>query len=224
VTRVLTFVGKLLISLGVGVLMFVAWTLWGTGFFTARSQAALERRFDTLPDVAVQSDIRPDGTTYKGPSRSFKPGPGDPVFKLRLPDIPDDDKSFVVVQGVGIEQLKLGPGHYPSCRDGFSKPLCTELPEVWPGERGRVIVSGHRTTYDAPFWSLDKLRKGDEIITQTKWGTFTYNVSHSEVVPPDSTDIANPAAATNAEIVLTTCNPRFSAAERLVVYGVMEAL
>jgi sortase A len=215
--RVLRFVGKLLISVGVGTLLFVAWTLWGTGIATERAQSRLAQRFDDLP--AFTSSRSPGDVALPGPPRGFRPGPGDPVFHLRIPAI---DVDRIVVEGVETEQLALGPGHYPSCRPGFTRPLCTEHDEVWPGERGRVIVSGHRTTHGAPFWDLDKLRRGDDVIMQTKWGTFVYRVSGTRIVASNALDIANPSASNGREIVFTTCNPKFSAAQRLVVFAKMK--
>lgn len=206
--KALRIFGKFLISVGVGVLLFVAWTLWGTGLYTSQQQTALAQEFDQLP--AVEPD--PDDPKPTGPASL--PGPGDPAFRLRIPSI---DLQQIVVEGVGTEDLKKGPGHYPSCRAGFERPLCTEFEEVWPGQEGRVIVSGHRTTYGAPFWDLDKLQKGDEIITDTKWGTYTYEVTEKRIVQPDSLAIAIQSDA--AEIVLTTCNPKYSAAQRLIVFG-----
>lgn len=207
--KALRIFGKLLISIGVGVLMFVGWTLWGTGLYTQQQQDRLRTELDQIPSVeVVGSDKEPE----LGPARP--PGPGDPAFLLNIPAIDFDQ---VVVEGVGTEDLKSGPGHYPSCRSGFERPYCTEFDEVWPGEEGRVIVSGHRTTFGAPFFDLDKLKPGDEIITQTKWGEFTYEVTEIRVVQPDSLAIAIQSDA--AEIVLTTCNPKYSAAQRLIVFG-----
>jgi sortase A len=216
--RALAFIGKLLVSLGVGVLLFVAWTLWGTGIYTQREQVRLADTLDSLPRFSRAAER---GERPHGPPEHFSPAPGDPVFRLEIPAL---DVNRIVVQGVGVEELKVGPGHYPSCRGGFSPPFCTELDEVWPGERGRVIVSGHRTTYDAPFWALNELREGDEIRTKTRWGDFSYVVSGTEIVSPNSRDIANPAASNGREIVLTTCNPRFSAAERLIVFAELEGV
>jgi sortase A len=220
VARTLNFIGKLLISVGFGFLLYVAWILKGTDLITERRQDELARRLNEIPPVEAQVETSPSGIVYRGPGKGFKPGPGDPVFRLQIPDIRE---SYVVVEGVGEEELKAGPGHYPSCRKGFSRPLCTIPDEVWPGERGRAIVSGHRTTYGAPFWDLDKLRRGDEIIIVTKWGDFLYEVSGKQVVPANALDIANPTASESAEIVLTTCNPKFSAAQRLVVFATMVA-
>jgi sortase A len=209
--KIMALFGKFLISVGAGVLLFVAWTLWGTGIFTERAQAMLTRQFNELPAFKTPPKDGP-----QGPPRSFKPGPGDPVFRLRIPAI---GLNTIVVEGVEQEQLALGPGHYPSCGRGFERPLCTEIDEVWPGEPGRVIISGHRTTHGAPFWDLDKLRRGDEILTETKWGDFTYLVVDREVVDPGARDIANPAAGRGSEIVFTTCNPKFSASQRLIVFA-----
>jgi sortase A len=209
--RYVRFFGKLLISVGCGVLMFVAWTLWGTGIYTSQQQNQLQAQFAHDPPVVIEAG------EVKVPD-SFQPEPGHPAFKLRIPRIDFDQ---IVVEGVGIDDLHKGPGHYPSCRPGFDHPLCTEFDEMWPGENGRVIVSGHRTTYGAPFYNLDKLKPGDKVITETKWGEFTYEVTQTDIVQPDSLAIA--IQNDTAEIVLTTCNPRFSAAQRLIVYAKLVA-
>ena len=198
--------------MGVGVLLFVGWTLWGTGLYTAREQDRLNEAFEKLPDIEVTPTTQDEIQVPSG----FQPRPGEPVFRMRIPKI---DFRKMVVEGVGTEDLRRGPGHYPQCRPGFDRPLCTEFDEIWPGELGRVVVSGHRTTYGAPFWDLNKLQEGDEIITETKWGTFTYSVTSTETVSPGSLGIVIPSD--NPEIVLTTCNPRFSAAERLIVFAEM---
>jgi sortase A len=211
----LRFVGKLLISMGAGILLFVAWTLWGTGLLTAREQERLAREFTQLPPLRTPPPV---GSEVRGPPRRYAPRPGEPVFRLRMPEIGLDT---IVVQGVEDDQLALGPGHYPACGRGFSPPLCTQSGEVWPGEQGRVIISGHRTTHGAPFWDLDKLERGDEVITNTRWGDFTYLVSGMEVVAPNAHDIANPSATNGYEIAFTTCNPKFSATQRLIVYARM---
>lgn len=208
--------GKFLISVGIGVLLFVVWTLWGTGLATDRAQAQLAEQYAGLEEFKpVKND---QGEVVAEPPRTFKPGPGDPVFTMSIPRLDLDD--LVVVEGVTTEQLSAGPGHYPECRPGFTKPLCTEGDEIWPGEVGRTIISGHRTTHGAPFWGLDKMRSGDEILLDTKWGDFTYEVTDMTIVPANSLEIANPDSQ-KAELALTTCNPRFSAAERLVVFAEM---
>ena len=206
--------GKFLISAGVGVLLFVAWVLYGTGLYTAGIQNEMSENFDALPNFNVASGLN-------GPPRNFNPGPGDPVFRMKIPKINlNDGKGFMVVEGVDAESLRRGPGHYPSCRKGFADPLCTGFPAAWPGEKGRVIISGHRTTYLQPFFDIDKLSKGDEIFIETRWGDFTYVVYKQQVVAPDDPTIVIRKQDAR-ELVLTTCNPRFSAATRLITFARM---
>ena len=216
--------GKFLISVGVGVLLFVAWVLWGTGIYTSQQQDRLTEELEQLPDippVSKKADGKDNGgSRFVGPPNDYQPAAGEPVFALTIPRI---EVQNVVVQGVEVEDLKQGPGHYPDCREGFEEPLCTSAEEVWPGEEGRVILSGHRTTYGAPFGRLDELEPGDEIITNPQWGEVVYKVTKIEVVSPNATDIANPQPGDGkAEIVLTTCHPEFSASQRLIVFGEME--
>src|ERR687896_1546940 len=147
---VLRFIGKLLISLGVGVLLFVLWTLYGTGIYTTQQQNQLSEDFAALPEFEPPATQSPDDP-YRGPPKDYDPAPGDPVFRIEIPAIDlNGDKGYVVVEGVGEEELKKGPGHYPECSPAFDRPYCTGYPEVWPGEKGRVVISAHRTTYKAP--------------------------------------------------------------------------
>jgi len=214
--KALRIFGKFLISVGVGVLMFVSWTLWGTGIYTAREQRALASAIDAAPLLPTRQVVEEPDTGYVK-VKDFRPEPGSPVFKIEIPAI---DVRQVVVEGVDTDHLRLGPGHYPTCREGFDLCIDDYDNEGWPGEKERVIISGHRTTYGAPFWDLDKLEPGDEVRVETKWGNFVYIVTDSSVVDPSTRTIAVPG--NEPELVLTTCNPKFSAAQRLIVYAEME--
>lgn len=211
----LQILGKFLMSVGVGILLFAAWTLWGTGLYTAQQQERLEREFDRR--IAAAPEPSTSNLERVGPPRGFAPGAGEPVFRMSVPDI---DMSAVVVEGVGTDELRKGPGHYPSCWSGFEPPFCTEFEEIWPGERGRVVLSGHRTTYGAEFHRINELELGDAINIETEWGRFVYRVTGHEIVEPDSRKIVVPNE--RAEIALTTCNPKYSAAQRLIVYAELE--
>lgn len=202
---VLRLFGKLLISLGVGVLLFVAYVLWGTGLHTAREQERLAQEFDNMETIGEAGR----------PPKGFSPGPGDPVFRIRIPKI---DIRYIVVEGVDEESLKAGPGHYPKCRSEFPRPYCTNFPAAWPGLDGRVVVSGHRVTYKQPFFDVDKLGHGDKIFIETKWGNFTYEVYEQRVVEPTDPAIVIQKDSVR-ELVLTTCNPKYSAATRLITFA-----
>ena len=125
-------------------------------------------------------------------------GNGDPLGRLRIPSL---GVKFVFVEGANPKQLEKGPGHYAG----------TAL----PGEHGTVGVAGHRTTYLAPFRNIDSLRKGDSIVLQMPYARFRYEVEGSLVVSPSNTESLRPVK--HDRLVLTTCTPLFSAAQRLVV-------
>jgi sortase A len=128
---------------------------------------------------------------------------GDPVARLEIPAINVDK---VVVSGVDAGDLRRGPGHY------LSTPL--------PGEIGNAGIAGHRTTAGAPFGDLDKLQPGDEIITTTQGGRFRFLVVRTKIVGPN--DVTVLAPTTDVRLTLTTCHPRYSTAERLIVTAVLD--
>lgn len=122
------------------------------------------------------------------------------------------DETLFVVEGVSVEDLKKGPGHYPGT--------------AGPGEPGNFALSGHRTTYLAPFYHADKLQPGDEIHVVDRGGNeWIYDVVESRVVSPADTWVVgeDPLGAATPMITLTTCHPRFSAAQRLIVFGELRA-
>jgi sortase A len=80
-----------------------------------------------------------------------------------------------------------------------------------------VAIAGHRTTYGAPFWSLNELKTGDRITLATEYGIFNYRVTESRIILPSQAAVLHETR--DPTLVLTTCNPRFSAAERLVIFA-----
>jgi sortase A len=164
--------------------------LWGTGLATSRAQRALRQQ------VVPNLETRPP---QAGPTASGAFHLGDGVGVIVIPRIHLD---MVVVQGVDLGTLTRGPGHYP------------ETPYPWE-QHGRVGIAGHRTTYLHPFWSLDKLRSGDLIRLRTEFGRFDYHVTEVRTVSPN--DLSVLRQTVQPSLVLTTCNPRFSATQRLVV-------
>jgi sortase A len=105
------------------------------------------------------------------------------------------------VDGVSESDLRLGPGHYPGT--------------PYPGQPGNAAIAGHRTTYGAPFFDLNELRPGDPIVTRTRAGRFLYMVRRVFVVAPTQTEVLQPTP--DNQLTLTTCNPRYSARQRLIV-------
>jgi sortase A len=152
-----------------------------------------------IATARAQSRFKVELRTHGFPAR---PIPGGAVGFIRIPRI-DLDMAFV--QGTSSADLAKGPGHY------VGTPL--------PGEAGNVVIAGHRTTHLAPFWSLDALRPGDRIDLQTRRGTFGYRVKWTKVLPRDALWVAG--GSKGSFLTLTTCNPRFSNRQRLVVRAVL---
>lgn len=143
--------------------------------------------------------------------------PGKALTKVAIPAI---DVETLVVEGTSPAALRAGAGHYPNT------PL--------PGQAGNVAIAGHRTTYGRPFNRLDELRVGDEIWLSTPVGDHVYRVAaptgfddcrQSEEVAAAGIGacITHPkdwqviAPTSEAALTLTTCHPKGSARERLVI-------
>jgi sortase A len=130
---------------------------------------------------------------------------GDPLALLEIPAI---GRSDIVVPGVSLNDLKDGPGHYPDT------PL--------PGQLGNASIAGHRTTYGAPFFNVDDLVPGDElIVTMLTGDQFIYEVTGIEVVSASDYWVVTTSDPTKAELTLTSCDPKYTARDRIVVHSVL---
>jgi sortase A len=206
-------VGQLLITCGVVILLFVAYELWFTGFYTQQQQNKIDRQLQqqwtgTGPDVSLLAPAK------------VKLGSG--LAVLYIPRF-GRHYHFVVVEGTGFEDLQKGPGHYPG----------TAL----PGQVGNFAVAGHRTTYLHPFNKIATLRNHDVIVleTKTKWFTYTIenvpntNIPWREIVVPTKVQVAYPVPdqedpnkkPTLKLLTFTSCHPEYSASERYVIHAAL---
>ncbi len=214
--RALRALSALLIVAGVLVLADVALTLlWKepvTAVDAKLRQDRLEDRLAELEQGPAPSQARrvlakvPDaGRRLALGARALgrRTEPGDPVGRLRIPAI---GLRTVVVEGTDPDELRAGPGHYPG--------------SVLPGQRGTVALAGHRTTYGAPFRDVDALDRGDRMELATPYGTFTYRVDGTEIVPATAVGVV--ADRAHDRLVLTACHPLYSADERIVVSARLE--
>src|SRR4029450_6296908 len=177
--RVLRITGLVFIAAALVLVGYMWWNLWGTGFAAQRAQDDLRPRFERNVASLTPADA---------PDRVVKV-PGDAVAIIRIPRIGVD---YVVVEGTDTEALKKGPGHY------------TDTAYPWQ-DTGRVGIAGHRTTYLAPFWSLNDL--------PPEYGIFAYRAARIVVPPPSGilpSGVSVLRQTVDPSLVLTTCNPRFS--------------
>jgi sortase A len=210
-------VGELLVTAGVVLLLFVVYEVYVTDLLTAQRQDQLSE------------ELREEWESAPAPER----GPitrvelGDAFAVLRIPRL-GEDYTRVVLEGTEEEQLSQGPGHY--------------VGSAMPGEEGNVAFAGHRVGKGSPFLELDAMRPGDPVVVETADSWFVYRVlgdpatgdvdtdpsgipgmqivspSAVEVIAP-TPDAAASAAPSGAYLTLTTCHPRYSARQRLVVHA-----
>ncbi|MFM7684418.1 MAG: sortase [Actinomycetota bacterium] len=203
--------GRMFITLGLLMFAFVGYQLWGTGIKTAQAQDSLEQEFIKLleraststttavPDTTVPGEIVTSTTIPTAPAIPIELGA--PVAQLRIERIGLD---WTVVEGVRVADLQRGPGHFPET------PL--------PGQYGNAAIAGHRTTYGAPFGDLDRVVVGDLIEVGTLAGNYTYRVTGSLVVSPGAYGAVIPTLDFNrATLTLSTCTPKYSTRQRLIV-------
>src|SRR3954463_2849536 len=218
-------IGRTLVGLRLMMFAFVAYQLWGTGIQTAQAQRTLSREFEeqvakapadttttapvTLPEVTVPSTTGVTAPVTTAPTTSpvpavAKPIPADEEAVARL-EIPRMDLNRIVVEGASADALTKGPGHFPET------PL--------PGQLGNAAIAGHRTTHLHPFFDIDKLQPGDEIVVTTLNGRYTYSVTVTDIVGPDDYHLVIPTTdVTKATLTLVSCTPRYSASNRIVVH------
>lgn len=249
-SRILGAIGRFFITTGIVILLFVAYQLWGTGIQEASAQNDLSSEFDELLESIPETTTTtaaPTTTAAAGPtttttSTTLPPAGGTiPVLETALAEklfreggeaiarvnIPKLRVNKLVVQGVQVEDLRNGPGHYRAT--------------VFPGQEGNSGIAGHRTTYGAPFNQIDELVPGDEIRITTVQGEHLYRVlpageAYSPeaigtlsdfVVPAGGEELGHiivPPTATwvlgdfgDNRVTLTACHPKYSARERIIV-------
>jgi sortase A len=224
--QVIRAVGELLITLGVVVFLFIGYELWFTGLYTAQAQTDLKHQLAaSWASPAPAPSASPTLTASGGPAPSGVPIasapavahvtlPGDAIGIIRIPHL-GANYGYAIVEGVSTDDLKKGPGHYLGTAD--------------PGGIGNFVISGHRTTYLAPFNGLGDLVVGDAIVIETRDTYYTYRVTNTASVLPTDIGVALPvpgeprAKPTHALITLTTCNPKYSASHRLIISGLLES-
>jgi sortase A len=200
--------GSLLIAAGVLTLVWVVvvwrwedpFTAVYTHFEQARLSTTYEKRASAFRPrvthgdlVSVQRQVASEARAYRRTLQT-----GDPVGRLRIGRI---GLNMVVVQGTDHETLKKGPGHY--------------VGSGLPGEGHLIYVAGHRTTYLAPFATINNIRVGDYIRFELPYGVFTYRVTRHYVVADNAVAVLKD---TGTEILrLQACHPRFFATHRYLV-------
>lgn len=221
-------IGELLITAGVVVMLFLGWYVWLNDIITGSAQQ------DAAQEIQEQlrADFERDRGSAEPEPEPVDPetprDPGEPVVGTAPPEgeafgaliVPRFGEDYVrtIASGVDLQTVlnnsRLGVGHY----------METQM----PGEVGNFALAAHRTTYGAPFADIAELRAGDNIYVETREGWYEYSFRNLEYVWPTAVQVLEPVPqapqveASDRILTLTSCNPRFSAAERIIAYAVFE--
>lgn len=197
-------VGDLLVTAGLVLLLFVAWQLWWTDVTANRVQdqtiARLDREF--RQPAPASANEKPKAVPF-----------GEAFAILRIPRL-GADYARPVLEGTSLDILDEGVGHYKD----------TAL----PGVVGNFAVAGHRTTYGRPFHDIDKLQPGDKVVVETKTTYFVYVVRSHKIVLPTAVEVIAPvpdkpgAKPTERWMTMTACHPKYSAAQRYIVFAQLD--
>ncbi len=211
-------IGQLLLTVGFVLLLFVVYELYVTDILAGQAQDELT---DELRDEW-------DGAGSGATPAPLTPEAGEPFAFLHIPGL-GDGWNRAVVEGTGTEELEQGPGHY--------------VDTALPGQQGNFAVAGHRVGRGSPFLDLDQLRPGDPVIVETVDAWYVYRVlgdpatgefgsapvPGQQIVSPDDVSVISPTPLAAPEVppsgaylTLTTCHPKYSAKQRLIVHAVLE--
>ncbi len=216
--------GQTLITAGLIVLLFVAYELWVTNIFAHEKQVTVHTQLEQ--QWAKGDDPLVDKLNLPGSTQSTIPiGTG--IANLYIPRL-GTDYHFTIVEGTDQASLERGPGHYTG----------TAL----PGQVGNFAVAGHRVGKGEPFLNLDQLRPGDAVVVETKATWYVYRILGNtqtsdlswagadgivgrEIVDPSDTNVILPVPnhpggkASEAIMTMTTCTPKFSATQRMILHA-----
>ncbi|GHJ91951.1 class E sortase [Streptomyces sp. NE5-10] len=195
-------VGELFITLGVVMLLFVAYQLWWTNVLAGQETHQAKEKIE---DTWAKGESKPD---------VFAPGEG---FAIMY--IPKLDVVVPVAEGISKPKVldKGMVGHY-----GEGK-LKTAMPA---DKQGNFAVAGHRNTHGEPFRYINRLKPGDPIVVETQDAYYTYEMasilpqtSPSNIAVIDPVPKGSGFTGPGRYITLTTCTPEFTSTYRMIVWG-----
>lgn len=223
--RVVALAGELMIIAGVLLGLYVVWQLFYTDVEANAIQAeAVEELPWAYTPLITAGEPEPSGTETIPNEFKLPPDTAEvmdePAFGTTFATfyVPRWGEDYVkpISEGVDRHQIldRLGIGHYP--RTGM------------PGALGNFAISAHRTTYGKPFNRIAEIKAGDYLIVQTEQAWYVYRATGHDIVLPTQVEVIAPvpndpgAEPDDHYITLTSCHPMYSAAERYVVWGVLE--
>ena len=203
--RILTAIGLLMVLVGVAMLSWVGWQMYGTNWVSARKHTELVERVER---------------TWQQGNDTVKASEGSVEAVVRIPRF---GKKYAVplLEGVADDALAAGFGHFKS--------------SAAPGGKGNYALAAHRVTHGEPLRRMPELVPGDKVIVDTRRWTYTYVLDTGGddlIVPFTQTWVVDPLP-TNPDkggvqpaqeegqrlITLTTCSELFHTDNRMIAFG-----
>lgn len=183
-----------LVAAGLSLAAVLAWEIWGTAIETSRHQDELAEEFRQTTTVPVTE------TEEFAEATAVRTERGEVLGRIVAPAIGLD---AYVVHGTRYRDLVKGPGWV--------------IGTAYPGGPGNAAISGHRTSYGAPFADIHLLEPDDEIILTVGGRTHTYRVTGYTIVHPDQTSVLRTDDWTRSTLTLISCYPKYSSKKRIIV-------
>lgn len=223
--------GELLVTAGVVVLLFLGWQLWLNDLIVGGrlrgesiDQSQRWEQEYRPPESTPSPTGDPDPDPESAPTVS--PVAGEPPVATKA----DDDERFAL-----LLVPRFGREYYRPIAEGVSTSAVLNRGELgrYPqsdllGAPGNFAIAAHRKAYGGNLEKIGELRVGDRIFVETAEGWYAYGFRNLEYVRPSGIGVLDPvpqvagAGPGDRYITLTSCNPFFSTAERIIAYGVFE--
>lgn len=125
-----------------------------------------------------------------------------------------EDYEYIIAHGIYNNVLKQAIGHYVNT--------------AVPGQQGNFAIAGHRTSYGAPMFNADKLKKGDRLVVEVSDKYYLYEHNNTAIVEPTDVNVLNTEpefflgeAKGKTLLTLTSCHPKYSDAKRIISFNVL---
>ena len=182
----------LLIAAGLIVLGIGVWQYAHT---KVKSHLALQQAKEVI------SQKQPAAAQKQQSASSTPPKIGETVGILKIPKIKAE---LAIVEGTDPDDLEKGVGHYKG--------------SYFPGDKGQIVLSGHR---DTVFRKLGELKLGNHLTIQMPSGNYTYEITRTKIVKSTDKSIIT-LQKQQEELILTTCYPFYyvgNAPKRYIIYA-----
>ncbi|MFD8024015.1 class E sortase [Streptomyces sp. SPB4] len=204
----LSLLGELLITVGLVLGLFVAYSLWWTNVLADRQASArgdqVRQQWQSAPARAPDAPAQPGALDT-----------GDGIGFLHVPSMKNGE--VLVKPGTAPDVLNDGVAGY------YTDPVKSALP--WD-DKGNFALAAHRDGHGAKFHNIDKVKNGDAVVFETRDTWYVYKVfAELRQTSKYNVDVINPVPKESGKtapgrfITLTTCTPVYTSKYRYIVWG-----